>query len=71
MIHILIDDEELELIEYFLFENNIKADPNIFDPNTFLTPICNAIQNGNFEIVKLLVKASADLDLPSDNMIPS
>ncbi len=69
--HILIEDEELELIDFFLFQNSIKADPNIFDPNTFLTPLCNAIQNGNFETVMLLVKAGADIDLPSDNMLPS
>ena len=70
LLHILIEDEETELIDFILNKSEIKADPNLIDKKTLLTPMCFAIQEGYHNIVKLLVEAGADVDLPSDNMTP-
>lgn len=70
LLHILIDEEETKLIEFFLFESPKKADPNAVNHMNELTPIASAVQNGYFDILKLLVKGGADVDLACDNMTP-
>ena len=44
LLHILIDEDYDDLVEYFLLKNPIKCDPNLIDIQTSITPLNNAIQ---------------------------
>ena len=37
------DQEKTEIIKYILQDTQIKANPNLVDPKTELTPLCTAI----------------------------
>ena len=71
ILHVLIEEEETDTIDFLLNHAAIKADPNTIDKKTSLTPLCSAIQDGYLEIAKLLVKAGADIDTPSEGMTPA
>ena len=43
------------------------ADINIMETNFGFTALCIAAQNGNAEIVKLLVDKNAEVDVPSND----
>ena len=43
LLHLLIEEESDELIEFFLEKCPIKADPNLVDAKTEATPLCLAI----------------------------
>jgi ankyrin repeat protein len=62
LLHVLIEDEETDLVEFILFKATIKADPNLVDQKSGLTPLCSAINEGYIEIVKYLLKAGADVN---------
>ena len=68
--HILIEEEETETIKYLLFDAEIKADPNIIDNKSKITPLVSAIQDGYLDIVKLLIEAKADANQPVEGMTP-
>ena len=70
LLHILIEDEREEEIAFILKESAIKADPNVIDTKLGVTPICAALQTCQFSVVKMLVEAGADVNLPSDSMTP-
>ena len=70
LLHLLIESEYDELIDFFLFKCPIKADPNLIDDKTEITPLCSAVAEGYLNIVKMLIKAGANVDLPCDNMTP-
>ena len=44
LLHVLLDeDDQEEAIYYLLFDNKIKAAPNLVDEATSLTPLCAAV----------------------------
>ena len=43
LIHILIEEDQDDLVEFLLNKATIKADPNLRDTKTMLTPLCSAI----------------------------
>lgn len=51
LLHVLIEDEETDLVEFILFKATIKADPNLVDQKSGLTPLCLAVNEGYLEIV--------------------
>ena len=62
LLHILIEDEREEEIAFILKDSAIKADPNIIDYKTKMTPLCAALQTCLFDIVKLLIENGADVN---------
>ena len=65
------EDDSEEVCYYLLLEHGVKANPNLVDEATNLTPLCAAIQNNTSNIiVQQLIEAGADIDLPADNMTP-
>ena len=64
LLHLAIDDDEIEVVRFILNEAVIKANPDLVDDKSGLTPLALAIQNGSLEMVKLLVLAGADPNLP-------
>lgn len=46
LLHILIEDEEEELVDFMLNKATIKANPNLIDEKTGLSPLCLAINEG-------------------------
>ena len=47
LLSILIEEENIFLIDFFLFESDKKVDPNVVDQITKFTPLSAAIQTGN------------------------
>ena len=47
LLFILIEEENIFLVDFFLFESVKKIDPNFVDQVTKLTPLSAAIQTGN------------------------
>lgn len=46
LLHIIIDEDDMEEVCYYLlFDHGIKANPNLVDEATNLTPLCASIQN--------------------------
>ena len=43
LIHILIEEDQDDLVDFILNKAAIKADPNLKDTKTMLTPLCSAI----------------------------
>jgi ankyrin repeat protein len=70
LIHILIEEDKNELVDFILNKATIKANPNLKDTKTLLTPLCSAINECNLEVVKLLVAAGADLKDTCEEMTP-
>jgi hypothetical protein len=62
LLHILIDDDLEEYVDFVVNKATIKADIHTIDGKTGLTPLCMAIQNVNDGIVKILVDAGADVN---------
>ena len=68
LIHILIEEDKEDLVDFILNKSTIKADPNLRDTKTQLTPLCSAINEGNLNVVKMLVAAGANLKDVCDDM---
>ena len=70
LLHLAIEEEKVEVVDYLLNQAEIKADPEFIDSKTGITPLCLAIQSGSLEAVKLLIAAGADPNRPVDFMTP-
>ena len=44
LIHLAIEEEKPDLVQFVLFGTEIKASPDLVDPVTGLTPLCAAIE---------------------------
>ena len=51
LLHLAIEEEMEEVVEFILKEAPIKADPNLVDLKTELTPLCAALQQSLYYIV--------------------
>jgi ankyrin repeat protein len=69
-LHLLIEDEKEELVDFVLNSAELRADPELIDEKTQMTPLCAAIQGCSLEIVQLLVEAGADVNRCADSMTP-
>jgi len=47
LLSMLIEEENILLIDFFLFESAKRVDPNVVDQVTKITPLAAAIQTGN------------------------
>lgn len=71
LLHLLIEEEKHDLISFILKDTVLKADPELSDSKTELTPLCAAIQSCSIESVRLLIEAGADINRPADAMTPT
>ena len=64
LLHILLDEEEMEeSIYYLLNDHGVKANPNLVDEATQMSPLCAAIQNEcSLMILQQLIEAGADIN---------